>query len=427
MSLLLSNLKKRGPNGSVRLSGRWMLQTKLIKARRWSRWKLLLFQACHPGHSMLTTWVENNQLSCAAIKRAQIPEYCCGGSTCCPAGGALLSAQLRTRLKSNLQKLERIQHLQILQQDMNLSWATTVLLVPCVVVLTAGVFYLYGAVLALLSKTSVRNKVVIITDALSELGKECAGVFHRGGARLVLCGKSWEKLEELSDELASASDPTLTFPPKLVLLDFGDVDGTAEAVSEVLECFGCLDILIFNSSMKVKAPAQTLTLETDKLLMDNNYFGPITLAKGVLPSMISRRSGHLILVNSIQGKLAVPFRTAYAASKHAVQAFFDCLRAEVEEYGISVSTINHTFISRSASQTKPPKSFMSLLFTKKPLGVSPDEATAEIIKTLSNKKKEILMAPSLPKLAVYARCFFPGVFFSVMAAGVNDSAAPEQN
>uniref|UniRef100_A0A3B3CCI6 Dehydrogenase/reductase (SDR family) member 7Ca n=1 Tax=Oryzias melastigma TaxID=30732 RepID=A0A3B3CCI6_ORYME len=165
---------------------------------------------------------------------------------------------------------------------MNLSWATTVLLVPCVVVLTAGVFYLYGAVLALLSKTSVRNKVVIITDALSELGKECAGVFHRGGARLVLCGKSWEKLEELSDELASASDPTLTFPPKLVLLDFGDVDGTAEAVSEVLECFGCLDILIFNSSMKVKAPAQTLTLETDKLLMDNNYFGPITLAKDYL-------------------------------------------------------------------------------------------------------------------------------------------------
>ncbi|XP_036069002.1 dehydrogenase/reductase SDR family member 7C-B isoform X3 [Oryzias melastigma] len=331
---------------------------------------------------------------------------------------------VEVEMDSNMSKAE---NLRILQQDMNLSWATTVLLVPCVVVLTAGVFYLYGAVLALLSKTSVRNKVVIITDALSELGKECAGVFHRGGARLVLCGKSWEKLEELSDELASASDPTLTFPPKLVLLDFGDVDGTAEAVSEVLECFGCLDILIFNSSMKVKAPAQTLTLETDKLLMDNNYFGPITLAKGVLPSMISRRSGHLILVNSIQGKLAVPFRTAYAASKHAVQAFFDCLRAEVEEYGISVSTINHTFISRSASQTKPPKSFMSLLFTKKPLGVSPDEATAEIIKTLSNKKKEILMAPSLPKLAVYARCFFPGVFFSVMAAGVNDSAAPEQN
>uniref|UniRef100_A0A3P8WX23 Dehydrogenase/reductase SDR family member 7C n=1 Tax=Cynoglossus semilaevis TaxID=244447 RepID=A0A3P8WX23_CYNSE len=67
--------------------------------------------------------------------------------------------------------------------------------------------------------------------------------------------------------------------------------------------------------------------------------------------MISRRSGHLVLVNSIQGKLTVPFRTTYAASKHAVQAFFDCLRAEVEEYGISISTINHTFISCSVGDT----------------------------------------------------------------------------
>ncbi|XP_035808473.1 dehydrogenase/reductase SDR family member 7C-B isoform X2 [Amphiprion ocellaris] len=306
-------------------------------------------------------------------------------------------------------------------------WTTTVLLVPFVVVLTAGFFYLYGVIAGLLSKTSVRNKVVVITDALSGLGKECAGLFHKGGARLILCGKSWEKLEELVDDLANASDPTVTFPPKLVLLDFGDMDSMPEAIAEILECYGCLDILIFNSSMKVKAPAQTVSLEMDKLLMDNNYFGPVTLAKGVLPSMISRRSGHLLLVNSIQGKIAVPFRTAYAASKHAVQAFFDCLRAEVEEYGISVSTINHTFISRSASEaSQSSRSIWSLLYTKKPLGVSPDEAATEIVKTLNNKRKEVVIAPSLPKVAIYARSFFPNVFFAVMAAGVNNAAAAEK-
>ncbi|KAM6966290.1 dehydrogenase/reductase SDR family member 7C-B [Tautogolabrus adspersus] len=313
-------------------------------------------------------------------------------------------------------------------QEMDPVWTTTVLLVPCVVVLTAGFFYLYGVVMGLLSKTSVRNKVVVISDSLSGLGKECAGVFHRGGARLILCGKSWEKLEELADDLANASDPTLTFPPKLVLLDFGDMDSMPEAIEEILECYGCLDILILNSSMKVKAPAQTVSLQMDKLLMDNNYFGPATLAKGVLPSMISRRTGHLLLVNSIQGKLAVPFRTTYAASKHAVQAFFDCLRAEVEEYGISVSTINHTFISTSASgnsETPSSKSILSFLYTKKPLGVSPEEAATEIMKTLSNKSKEVLIAPSLPKVALYARSFFPNVFFAVMAAGVNHAAASE--
>ncbi|XP_071321145.1 dehydrogenase/reductase SDR family member 7C-B isoform X2 [Trachinotus anak] len=312
---------------------------------------------------------------------------------------------------------------------MDPAWTATVLLVPCVVVLTAGFFYLYDFIVGLLSKTSVRNKVVVITDALSGLGKECAGVFHKGGARLILCGKSWEKLEELADDLANASDPTVTFPPKLVLLDFGDMESLPEVITEVLDCYGCLDVLIFNSSMKVKAPAQSLSLEMDKLLMDNNYFGPVTLAKGVLPSMISRRTGHLLLVNSIQGKLAVPFRTTYAASKHAVQAFFDCLRAEVEEYGISVSTINHTFISRSASertQAASSRSIWSLLYTKKPLGVSPDEATTEIVKTLNNKRKEVLIAPSLPKVAIYTRSFFPNVFFAVMAAGVKTAAASEK-
>ncbi|XP_035511034.1 dehydrogenase/reductase SDR family member 7C-B-like [Morone saxatilis] len=313
-------------------------------------------------------------------------------------------------------------------QEMDPAWTTTVLLVPCVVVLTAGFFYLYSAVIGLLSKTSVRNKVVVITDALSGLGKECAGVFHKGGARLILCGKCWDKLEELADDLANASDPTVTFPPKLVLLDFGDMDSMPEAVEEILECYGCLDILILNSSMKLRAPAQTVSLETDRLLMDNNYFGPATLAKGVLPSMISRRTGHLVLVNSIQGKLAVPFRTTYAASKHAVQAFFDSLRAEVEEYGISVSTINHTFISPSSSsspEASTSRSLWSLLYTKKPLGVSPDEAATEIVKTLNNKKKEVVIAPSLPKVALYARSFFPNVFFAVMAAGVNNAAACE--
>ncbi|XP_047199724.1 dehydrogenase/reductase SDR family member 7C-B isoform X1 [Hippoglossus stenolepis] len=314
-------------------------------------------------------------------------------------------------------------------QEMDPTWTTTVLLVPCVVVLTAGFFYLYGWIVGLLTKTSVRNKVVVLSDALSGLGKECTGVFHKGGARLILCGKNWEKLEELADDLANASDPTVTFPPKLVLLDFGDMESMPDAIEEILDCYGCLDVLMLNNSMKVKAPAHSVSLEMDKLLMDNNYFGPVTLAKGVLPSMISRRTGHLLLINSIQGKLAVPFRSTYAASKHAVQAFFDCLRAEVEEYGISVSTINHTFISSTAAvntEAASSKSFWSLLYTKKPLGVSPDEAAAEIVKTLNNKKKEVVIAPSLPKVAVYARSFFPNVFFAVMAAGVKNTAAFEK-
>ncbi|XP_064179097.1 dehydrogenase/reductase (SDR family) member 7Cb [Anguilla rostrata] len=302
---------------------------------------------------------------------------------------------------------------------------TFVLILPALVVVVAGVYYLYNEVIRLMSKSVVRNKVVVITDAVSGVGTECAKLFHKGGARLILCGKSWDKLESLSDDLSSASDPSVTFTPKLVLLDFSDMDSMPDVVTEVLECYGCVDVLICNSSLKIKAPVQTLSLEMDKTIMDTNYFGPITLAKGVLQSMISRRTGQFLLVNSIQGKLAVPFRTAYAASKHAVQAFFDCLRAEVEEYGISVSTISHTFITAQDSTPSPKtKKTLCSLFSRH--GVYPAELAEEILRTVSRKKKEVLMAHPLPMAALYIRSFFPSLFFAVVAAGVKDAAIAEQ-
>ena len=71
-----------------------------------------------------------------------------------------------------------------------------------------------------------------------------------------------------------------TFAPKLVILDFSDMDSMEDVVSEVVDCCGCVDVLICNSSMKLKAPVQNVTLEVDRNIMDINYFGPSTLAKG---------------------------------------------------------------------------------------------------------------------------------------------------
>uniref|UniRef100_A0A8C2EEX1 Dehydrogenase/reductase (SDR family) member 7Ca n=1 Tax=Cyprinus carpio TaxID=7962 RepID=A0A8C2EEX1_CYPCA len=252
---------------------------------------------------------------------------------------------------------------------------------------------------------------------------ECAKLFHTGGARLILCGSNWEKLETLAERLMSESDPTLTFPPKLVELDFSNMESVPEVISEILECYGCLDVLIFNSSMKVKAPVQCLSLEMDRIVMDVNYFGPITLVKGVLSSLICRRTGHILLVNSIQGKLTMPFRASYAASKHAVQAFFDCLRAEVQEYGITVSTVNHTFIKTPSTNSEDEQRTSYVKPTS--LGVTPKEMATELLKTLSSKKKEILMARSIPKAALYVRSLFPNLFFAIMAAGVRNTAAVE--
>uniref|UniRef100_A0A8C1Q4P8 Dehydrogenase/reductase (SDR family) member 7Cb n=1 Tax=Cyprinus carpio TaxID=7962 RepID=A0A8C1Q4P8_CYPCA len=246
--------------------------------------------------------------------------------------------------------------------------------------------------------------------------------------RFFLCHEQWQ------DFLLNVHESLkiLTFTPKLVLLDFSDMENISEVITEIGECYGCVDVLICNSSMKVKAPVQNLSLEMDKTVMDVNYFGPITLAKGILPSMITRRTGQFVLVNSIQGKLALPFRTCYAASKHAVQAFFDCLRAEVEEYGISVSTISHTFINAVAengapSKTPPTNPLWAYISSKlNTHGVSPSSLAHEIVRTVNRQNREVLLAHPMPWVALYIRSLLPSFFFAVVAAGVKDGAMDEQ-
>ncbi|XP_043330168.1 dehydrogenase/reductase SDR family member 7C isoform X1 [Cervus canadensis] len=308
---------------------------------------------------------------------------------------------------------------------------TAVLMLPLLLLGISGLLFIYQEVSRLWSKSVVQNKVVVITDAISGMGKECARVFHTGGARLVLCGKNWERLQSLYDALISVADPSKqTFTPKLVLLDLSDISCVQDVAKEVLDCYGCVDILINNASVKVKGPAHKISLELDKKIMDANYFGPIILTKALLPNMISRRTGQIVLVNNIQGKLGIPFRTAYAASKHAALGFFDCLRAEVEEYDVVVSTVSPTFIRSyhvDPGQGNWEASIWKFFFRKLTYGAHPVDVAEEVMRTVRRKKQEVFLANPIPKAAVYIRTLFPELFFAVVAYGVKERlSVPEE-
>ncbi|KAK2515477.1 hypothetical protein Q9233_013990 [Columba guinea] len=284
-----------------------------------------------------------------------------------------------------------------------------VLALPLLLFGISGIIYIYQTVRWLLSKSAVQNKVVVITDATSGLGKECSRVFHTGGARLVLCGRTWEKLETLYDALISVADPSMTYAPKLIFLDISDINCIRDVAKEILNCYGCVDILINNASMKVKGAVQSISLELDKKIMDANYFGPITLTKD-------------------------------AASKHAAVGFFDCLRAEMEEFDISVSTVHPTFICSYHRQPAPGnweasiwKCKLSLLsarftvfFRKAAYGVHPVEVAEEVLRTVSSKKQEVLLANPVPRVAVYIRTFFPELFFAIVASGIREKLKTEE-
>ncbi|XP_028905161.1 dehydrogenase/reductase SDR family member 7C [Ornithorhynchus anatinus] len=296
-----------------------------------------------------------------------------------------------------------------------------VLFLPLVLLAGSGVLFIYRQVSGLWARSAVQNRVVVITDATSGLGKECSRLFHAGGARLVLCGRDWEKLEELCEALRGVADPSKTFPPRLVFLDLSDINCVQDVAKEVSDCYGCVDVLVNNASVKLKGPVQSLSLELDKEIMEANYFGPITLTKALLPGMLSRRTGQIVLVNTVQGRVGLPFRTAYAASKHAVLGFFDCLRAEVEEFDVAVSTVSPAFVRPAGPRPGTRDGPVRKLFFRKPAyGSHPADVAEEVMRVVRGKRPEVLLLDPLPRVALYVRTLLPDLFFAVTGRGVED-------
>ncbi|XP_069339284.1 dehydrogenase/reductase SDR family member 7B isoform X3 [Eulemur rufifrons] len=279
-----------------------------------------------------------------------------------------------------------------------------------------GVFGLFRLLQWIRMKAYLRKAVVVITGATSGLGKECAKVFYAAGAKLVLCGRNGEALEELTRELTTSA--TKTHKPYTVTFDLADPGAIVAAAAEILQCFGHVDILVNNAGISYRGAIMDTTLDVDKRVMETNYFGPVALTKALLPSMIGRRQGHVVAISSVQGKISVPFRSAYAASKHATQAFFDCLRAEMEQYEIEVTVISPGYIhtNLSLNAVTADGSRYGVMDKTTAQGRSPVEVARDVLAAVGKKKKDVILADLLPSLAIYLRTLAPGLFFSLMAS-----------
>lgn len=298
--------------------------------------------------------------------------------------------------------------------DFITSTAILPLLFGCV-----GIFSLFKLLQRIRMRAYLRNAVVVITGATSGLGRECARVFYTAGAKLVLCGRNQKALEELTKELtASPATKVQTHKPYMVTFDLADPGAIIAATAEILQCFGYVDVLINNAGISYRGAIVDTTTDVDKKVMETNYFGPVALTKALLPSMIKRRQGHIVVISSIQGKISIPFRSAYAASKHATQAFFDCLRAEMEQYEIEVTVISPGYIhtNLSLNAVTADGSTYGVMDKTTAQGRSPVEVARDVLAAVGKKKKDVILADLLPSLAIYLRTLAPGLFFSLMAS-----------
>ena len=136
------------------------------------------------------------------------------------------------------------------------------------------------------------------------------------------------------------------------MVDLADHD----AVDRALKGVQC-DILVNNAGVGPIKPMLELTSEEWHRIVDVNFSALFHVTRAVLPGMIERRRGHVIIVGSISGRSAFIGGTAYAASKHAVAGFAECLMLEVRHQGVKVSTINPGSVATAFSRN-PDESWM---------------------------------------------------------------------
>ncbi|KAJ8319109.1 hypothetical protein KUTeg_004200 [Tegillarca granosa] len=218
----------------------------------------------------------------------------------------------------------------------NLHWSTVCSFIGAPVGLACILYVL----LSHKKKKDVRGKVVLITGATSGLGE------------VILAGRNKEKLQQVKDSLQQQKVDN-AYCPGVIQLDLEKIQTLPEKVEEAVKIFGQIDILINNAGISYRGVVADTQLDVDVKLMTVNYFAQVALTKAVLSKMLTQGSGCIIGISSVQGKIAIPYRSAYAASKHAFQAFYDTLRAEIAEDNINVIVISPGYIKTNLSHNAP--------------------------------------------------------------------------
>jgi len=189
-----------------------------------------------------------------------------------------------------------------------------------------------------------KDKIVWITGASSGIGEALAMAWSREGARVILSARNAAELERVRQR---CDDPSRHVVKPLDLVDNAAIPRVAD---EVLREFGHVDILVHSGGVSQRSLAAETELATDRQIMEINYFGTIALTKAILPSMIARKSGHIVPISSVIGYVGVPLRSAYAASKHALHGFFNALRSETHKQGIRVTIVCPGYIRTKVSE-----------------------------------------------------------------------------
>lgn len=231
----------------------------------------------------------------------------------------------------------------------------------------------------------LHGKTIWLTGASSGIGEALAYALAYAGARLILTARREEELIRVKSRCTASEQH------RIVVMDLSDAATVETQVNVVLTTHGPIDVLINNAGIGQRATVLETDLCVQRRIMEINYFSLVAMTRACLPHLLSRPESMVVSIASVIGKVPTPRRSAYAASKHAVVAFMDSLRAETHTTALQCLTVCPGYI-------RTPFSYAALLGDGRPQGVlddgqkngmAPEDCARGIVAAMQKNKAEV--------------------------------------
>lgn len=260
----------------------------------------------------------------------------------------------------------------------------------------------------------MEKQVAVITGGSSGIGRALVLKYAAEGYAVVFTGRNEERMQAVEAELSTQDADFLGLK-----LDSGSKEDNQKMIDQTIEKFGRLDVLICNAGISMRALFEELDLDVFEKVMQINFYGALYATKFALPHLLKSK-GSIIGISSINGWRGTPARTAYTASKFAMQGFYEALRTEVMKRDVHVLVVcpgftgtnirNEALAADGQSQGESPRDESKMMTS---------EEVAERTFRAMKKKKRDLVLTSQGKLAVFLNKWMPGrmdhIVYNVMA------------
>lgn len=257
-----------------------------------------------------------------------------------------------------------------------------------------------------MTQDAFRGQVVVVTGASAGIGKALALQLANQGAKVTIAARRAERLEQVAKGCRLRAGETLVVPT-----DVSDEAQCKTLVEKTIAAFGRLDMLINNAGLAASALFDEFPdLHLFKQTMDVNFYGAVYCTYYALQHL-KKTHGRVVAISSVGGKSAIPYNTPYCSSKYAMHGFYDALRMELYQHGVSCTVVCPYWVVTEFHESQMDKDGIPrgargrAMYTTKMM--TADQCAEITLRAAHHRRREVLMGPGV--LAVLFKTLAPGL------------------